>query len=386
MELKAGDYVVHEQHGIGRFLEMRQRTIGAGANQTTREYLVIEYASSKRGAPADKLFIPTDQLDQVSKYIGADAPKLNKLGGSDWAATKAKARKHVHEIAEDLVKLYSARQRMQGYAFSKDTPWQKELEDAFPYQETADQLTTIDEVKSDMEKPVPMDRLICGDVGFGKTEIAVRAAFKAVQDSKQVAVLVPTTLLVQQHFETFTERFEGFPVEVRAMSRFQTTKEINDTIEGLEDGSVDVVIGTHKLLGPKVKFKDLGLVIIDEEQRFGVEHKETLKALRTNVDVLICRRHRFRERWRWPLQAFVKCPRWPRLLKTACRCLPTLARMRMLRSLLRSGVSCCAVARCSTCTTECKTSLRLPRRFTSWCRNRMSASPMARWGRSSLTV
>ena len=286
MELKAGDYVVHEQHGIGRFLEMRQRTIGAGANQTTREYLVIEYASSKRGAPADKLFIPTDQLDQVSKYIGADAPKLNKLGGSDWAATKAKARKHVHEIAEDLVKLYSARQRMQGYAFSKDTPWQKELEDAFPYQETADQLTTIDEVKSDMEKPVPMDRLICGDVGFGKTEIAVRAAFKAVQDSKQVAVLVPTTLLVQQHFETFTERFEGFPVEVRAMSRFQTTKEINDTIKGLEDGSVDVVIGTHKLLGPKVKFKDLGLVIIDEEQRFGVEHKETLKALRTNVDVL----------------------------------------------------------------------------------------------------
>ena len=234
MELKAGDYVVHEQHGIGRFLEMRQRTIGAGANQTTREYLVIEYASSKRGAPADKLFIPTDQLDQVSKYIGADAPKLNKLGGSDWAATKAKARKHVHEIAEDLVKLYSARQRMQGYAFSKDTPWQKELEDAFPYQETADQLTTIDEVKSDMEKPVPMDRLICGDVGFGKTEIAVRAAFKAVQDSKQVAVLVPTTLLVQQHFETFTERFEGFPVEVRAMSRFQTTKEINDTIEGLD--------------------------------------------------------------------------------------------------------------------------------------------------------
>ena len=286
MELKTGDYVVHEQHGIGRFVEMRQRTIGKGENQTTREYLVIEYAPSKRGAPADKLFIPTDQLDQVSKYIGAETPKLNKLGGSDWAATKAKARKHVHEIAEDLVKLYSARQRTKGYAFSKDTPWQKELEDAFPYQETADQLTTIDEVKSDMEKPIPMDRLICGDVGFGKTEIAVRAAFKAVQDSKQVAVLVPTTLLVQQHFETFTERFEGFPVNVAAMSRFQTAKEINETIKGLEDGSVDVVIGTHKLLNPKIKFKDLGLVIIDEEQRFGVEHKETLKALRTNVDVL----------------------------------------------------------------------------------------------------
>ena len=286
MELKAGDYVVHEQHGIGRFLEMRQRTIGTGANKTTREYLVIEYAPSKRGAPADKLFIPTDQLDLISKYIGAEAPKLNKLGGSDWAATKAKARKHVHEIAEDLVKLYSARQRTKGFAFSPDTPWQKELEDAFPYQETTDQLTTIDDVKSDMEKPVPMDRLICGDVGFGKTEIAVRAAFKAIQDGKQVAVLVPTTLLVQQHHETFTERYEGFPVTVAAMSRFQTTKEINETIEGLETGGVDVVIGTHKLLNPKIKFKDLGLVIIDEEQRFGVKHKEKLKESFIGVDML----------------------------------------------------------------------------------------------------
>ena len=222
----------------------------------------------------------------MSKYIGAEVPKLNKLGGSDWAATKAKARKHVREIADDLVKLYSARQAAKGFAFSSDTPWQKELEDAFPYQETADQLTTIDEVKADMEKPIPMDRLICGNVGFGKTEIAVRAAFKAVQDGKQVAVLVPTTLLVQQHYETFTERFEGFPVGVAAMSRFQTAKEIKETIAGIESGSVDVVIGTHKLLNPKIKFKDLGLVIIDEEQRFGVEHKETLKALKTNVDVL----------------------------------------------------------------------------------------------------
>ena len=228
------------------------------------------------------------------------SPKLNKLGGSDWAATKAKARKHVHEIADDLIKLYSARQRAKGFAFSPDTPWQKELEDAFPYQETADQLTTIDEVKSDMEKPVPMDRLICGDVGFGKTEIALRAAFKAVQDGKQVAVLVPTTLLVQQHYETFSERFEGFPVNVAAMSRFQTTKEINEAIEGLETGTVDVVIGTHKLLNPKIKFKDLGLVIIDEEQRFGVEHKETLKALRTNVDVLSLSATLSRARWKWP--------------------------------------------------------------------------------------
>lgn len=286
MELKPGDYVVHEQHGIGRFTGMQQRQIGPAGAKTTREYLVVEYAPSKRNAPADKLYIPTDQLDQVSKYIGSDAPKLNKLGGSDWAQTKAKARKHVHEIAQDLVRLYSARQRTKGFAFSPDTPWQKELEDAFPYQETPDQLTTIDEVKADMEKPVPMDRLICGDVGFGKTEIAVRAAFKAIQDGKQVAVLVPTTLLVQQHYETFTERYSGFPVDVAAMSRFQTPKEIKQTIKGLEDGSIDVVIGTHKLLNPKIKFKDLGLLIIDEEQRFGVEHKETLKALRTNVDVL----------------------------------------------------------------------------------------------------
>ena len=286
MELKPGDYVVHEQHGIGRYTGMQQRQIGPAGAKTTREYLVVEYAPSKRNAPADKLYIPTDQLDQVSKYIGSDAPKLNKLGGSDWAQTKAKARKHVHEIAQDLVRLYSARQRTKGFAFSLDTPWQKELEDAFPYQETPDQLTTIDEVKADMEKPVPMDRLICGDVGFGKTEIAVRAAFKAIQDGKQVAVLVPTTLLVQQHYETFTERYSGFPVDVAAMSRFQSPKEIKQTIKGLEDGSVDVVIGTHKLLNPKIKFKDLGLLIIDEEQRFGVEHKETLKALRTNVDVL----------------------------------------------------------------------------------------------------
>ncbi|MBT1176287.1 transcription-repair coupling factor [Bifidobacterium callimiconis] len=286
MELKPGDYVVHDQHGIGRFIEMRQRTIGSGRTRSQREYLVVEYAPSKRGAPPDRLFIPTDQLDKVSKYVGADVPKLNKLGGSDWAATKEKARKHVKRIAQDLVKLYSARQHAKGFAFSPDTPWQKELEDAFPYQETADQLTTIDEVKADMEKPVPMDRLICGDVGFGKTEIALRAAFKAVQDSKQVAVLVPTTLLVQQHYETFTERFEGFPVNVAAMSRFQTAKQLKETTEGLADGTVDVVIGTHKLLSPKIRFKDLGLVIIDEEQRFGVEHKEALKALRTNVDVL----------------------------------------------------------------------------------------------------
>ena len=286
LSLRAGDYVVHEQHGVGRFVELVQRTLGSGANAATREYLVVEYASSKRGHPGDRLFVPTDQLDLVTKYTGGEAPTLNKMGGSDWSRTKAKARKHVKEIAGELVRLYSARMATQGHAFGPDTPWQRELEDAFAYVETPDQLATIDEVKADMEKSVPMDRLVCGDVGYGKTEIAVRAAFKAVQDGKQVAVLVPTTLLVQQHFDTFSERYSAFPVTVRALSRFQTDAEAKAVLDGLKDGSVDVVIGTHRLLSGSVHFKDLGLVIVDEEQRFGVEHKETLKQLRTNVDVL----------------------------------------------------------------------------------------------------
>jgi transcription-repair coupling factor (superfamily II helicase) len=286
LQLKAGDFVVHEQHGVGRFVEMVQRTLGAGANAATREYLVIEYASSKRGQPGDRLFVPMDQLDQVTKYTGGEAPSLNKMGGADWKNTKAKARKHVRQIAGELIRLYSARMATQGHAFGPDTPWQRELEDAFAYVETPDQLSTIDEVKADMEKSVPMDRLVCGDVGYGKTEIAIRAAFKAVQDGKQVAVLVPTTLLVQQHFDTFSERYAGFPVTVRALSRFQTEKESAETVEGLKNGTVDVVIGTHRLITGGVRFKDLGLVVIDEEQRFGVEHKETLKQLRTNVDVL----------------------------------------------------------------------------------------------------
>ncbi|NKY09182.1 transcription-repair coupling factor [Cellulomonas hominis] len=286
LQLCPGDFVVHEQHGVGRFVELVSRTIGSGAAAATREYMVIEYASSKRGQPGDRLFVPTDQLDQVTKYVGGEAPSLNKMGGSDWAKTKGRARKAVKEIAGELIRLYSARMATSGHAFSPDTPWQRELEDAFAYVETPDQLATIDEVKQDMEKPIPMDRLICGDVGYGKTEIAVRAAFKAVQDGKQVAVLVPTTLLVQQHLDTFTERYAGFPVTVKALSRFQTKAESEAVVDGLRDGSVDVVIGTHRLITGEIRFKDLGLVIIDEEQRFGVEHKETLKALRTNVDVL----------------------------------------------------------------------------------------------------
>ncbi|MGQ4495304.1 transcription-repair coupling factor [Dermabacteraceae bacterium P13095] len=286
LQLRPGDFVVHDHHGVGRFVEMTSRSVGSGAKAAMREYLVLEYASSKRGQPGDRLYVPSDQLDQISKYVGGEEPPLSKMGGSDWAKTKAKARRAVKEIAGELVRLYSARQSAPGYAFSPDTPWQRELEDAFAYVETPDQLSTIDEVKRDMEKPVPMDRLVCGDVGYGKTEIAVRAAFKAVQDGKQVAVLCPTTLLAQQHLETFTERYAGFPVKVRALSRFQTPKESAEIVEELAQGKIDVVIGTHRLITGQVRFKNLGLVVIDEEQRFGVEHKETLKAMRTDVDVL----------------------------------------------------------------------------------------------------
>ena len=286
LQLRAGDFVVHEQHGVGRFVELVQRTLGGGAAAATREYLVVEYASSRRGQPGDRLFVPTDQLDQVTKYTGGESPALNKMGGSDWAKTKGRAKKAIKEIASELIRLYSARMATKGHAFGPDTPWQRELEDAFAYTETPDQLATIDEVKQDMEKTIPMDRLVCGDVGYGKTEIAVRAAFKAVQDGKQVAVLVPTTLLVQQHYDTFAERYAGFPVVVKGLSRFQTDKEAKEIVDGLKEGTVDVVIGTHRLLSGSIKFKDLGLVVVDEEQRFGVEHKETLKQLRTNVDVL----------------------------------------------------------------------------------------------------
>ncbi len=286
LELKPGDYVVHEHHGVGRYIEMKQRTVQGAV----REYLVLEYGASKpkgRGAPsADRLYVPTDQLDQVTRYVGGEQPTLDRLGGSDWARRKGRARKAVRQIAGELIKLYAARQATKGHAFGPDTPWQRELEDAFPFVETPDQLTTVEEVKADMQRQVPMDRLICGDVGYGKTEIAVRAAFKAVQDGKQVAVLVPTTLLVQQHFSTFAERMSGFPVVLKGLSRFQTDAEAAATVEGVRDGSVDIVIGTHRLLNPDVKFKNLGLIIVDEEQRFGVEHKEQLKRLRTVVDVL----------------------------------------------------------------------------------------------------
>ena len=282
LQLKSGDFVVHEQHGVGRYVELLNRRVGG----VSREYLVIEYASSKRGQPADRLFVPTDTLEQVTKYVGGEAPALHRIGGADWQNSKRKARKAVKQIAAELIRLYAARMSSPGFAFSPDTPWQKELEDSFSFVETIDQQATIDEVKRDMEKPNPMDRIVCGDVGYGKTEIAVRAAFKAVQDGKQVAILVPTTLLVQQHFNTFTTRYSGFPVRIAALSRFNSPSQSKEVIAGLKSGVIDVVIGTHRLLSKDIQFSDLGLLVIDEEQRFGVEHKEELKKARTNVDVL----------------------------------------------------------------------------------------------------
>ena len=282
LALKPGDYVVHDTHGIGRFLKMAERTVA----DSRREYIVLEYQPAKRGQPADQLWVPMESLDLLSKYSGGEQPHLSKMGGSDWKTTKRKARAAVREIAGELIELYAKRQAAPGHAFAPDTPWQHEMEDAFPFVETEDQLSAIEAVKHDMEQPVPMDRVIVGDVGFGKTEVAVRAAFKAVQDGKQVAVLVPTTLLAQQHYTTFSQRMDGFGVTVRELSRFTSAAESKEILAGLVDGSVDVVIGTHRLLSTGVQWKNLGLIVVDEEQRFGVEHKEHIKALKSHVDVL----------------------------------------------------------------------------------------------------
>ena len=275
-DLKVGDYVVHHQHGVARYGGMVKRSIGG----VERDYLLLEYKGD------DKLYVPSDQIDAVRHYTGGDSPTLSRLGGDGWQRTKAKVRAAVVEIAQELVVLYQKRLQEPGTAFSPDTPWQREFEDAFPYQETPDQLKAIADVKADMEAPRPMDRLICGDVGFGKTEVAIRAAFKAVQDGKQVAVLVPTTLLAQQHYQTFSERFAPYPVRVEVLSRFLTPAQARKVVEGLASGEVDVVIGTHRLLSDDVRFRDLGLLVVDEEQRFGVNHKEQIKKLKVGVDVL----------------------------------------------------------------------------------------------------
>jgi transcription-repair coupling factor (superfamily II helicase) len=286
LALEPGDLVVHDQHGIGKFVKMTERTVGRGDDASRREYLVLEYAPSKRGGPGDQLYVPMDQLDLLSRYVGGERPSLSKMGGSDWKNTKKKARGAVREIAGELVQLYASRQAAPGYAFDPDTPWQRQMEEAFPFTETEDQYNAIEAVKADMEKPVPMDRVIVGDVGYGKTEVAVRAAFKAVQAGKQVALLVPTTLLAQQHYRTFVDRMQDFPTTIRELSRFTSPAESKEILNGMAEGKVDIVIGTHRLLATGVQWKNLGLIIVDEEQRFGVEHKEHIKSLRTHVDVL----------------------------------------------------------------------------------------------------
>jgi transcription-repair coupling factor (superfamily II helicase) len=277
-ELKIGDYVVHHNHGIGKYLGIETLEIKG----IHKDYMLIKYAGD------DKLYVPIDQIDLVQKYVASEdkEPKLYKLGGSEWKKVKRKVQSSVEDIADDLIKLYAERQSAKGFAFSEDNELQMDFEASFPYQETEDQLRCIEEIKQDMMKPRPMDRLLCGDVGYGKTEVAIRAAFKAVLDGKQVAVLVPTTILAQQHYETFIERFQDFGVSVGLLSRFRTRKQQKETLEMLEKGLLDVVIGTHRLLSKDVKYKDLGLLIIDEEQRFGVKHKEKIKQMKTNIDVL----------------------------------------------------------------------------------------------------
>jgi transcription-repair coupling factor (superfamily II helicase) len=276
--LKTGDYVVHANHGIGKYIGMQTLEVD-GVHQ---DYMTIVYQND------DKLFIPVTQLNLIQKYVASESksPKINKLGGTEWAKTKRKVSKKIEDIADDLIQLYAKREAEKGYAFAPDDAYQREFEDAFPYSETDDQLRSTSEIKRDMEKEKPMDRLLVGDVGFGKTEVALRAAFKAIKESKQVAFLVPTTILAQQHYETMVDRFEGFPVNVGLLSRFRTKKQQNETIKEIKEGKIDIVVGTHRILSQDIEFADLGLLVIDEEQRFGVKHKERLKQLRSQVDVL----------------------------------------------------------------------------------------------------
>lgn len=278
LDLKTGDYVVHVNHGIGRYLGVTSLEVEG----VRRDYLFIKYNGE------DKLYVPTDQVEQIQRYIGGEGqePKLNRLGGTEWARTKNRVRESVREMAQELVELYASREIAKGHAFASDTSWQREFEESFPYEETPDQLRSADEIKTDMERERPMDRLLCGDVGYGKTEVAVRAAFKAVMDGRQVAVLVPTTILAQQHFSTFRERFAEYPVTIELMSRFRSPAQIKRTVAGLRSGRVDVVIGTHRMLSEDVMYSSLGLLIVDEEHRFGVAQKERIKQLRRTVDVL----------------------------------------------------------------------------------------------------
>ncbi len=277
-DIKKGDYVVHEAHGVGRFVGIEKLTVDG----SQRDYLKIRYAGE------DVLYVPVDQMESIQKYVGSEstAPKINRLSGGDWQKTKARAKEAIRDMAEDFLRLSAQRQMTPGYAFGPDTTWQKEFEDAFPYEETADQLRAAEEIKKDMQSPNAMDRLLCGDVGYGKTEVAARAIFKCLEEGKQAAVLVPTTILANQHYHTFLNRFRDYPFQIEMLSRFRTEKQQEKVLSGLQTGDVDLVVGTHRLLSGDVKFKDLGLLVVDEEQRFGVEHKEAIKKLKTNVDVL----------------------------------------------------------------------------------------------------
>ncbi|MBQ1215082.1 MAG: transcription-repair coupling factor, partial [Firmicutes bacterium] len=277
-DIRQGDYVVHENHGIGRFLGVEELVVQGNR----KDYLKIKYAGE------DMLYVPVEQMDVVQKYVGSDGivPKINKLSGGDWKKTKEKAQAAIEHMAKELLELTAQRQLQKGYAFSEDSEWQKEFEEMFPYEETADQLRCIAEIKKDMEKDVSMDRLLCGDVGFGKTEVAARAIFKCILDGKQAAVLVPTTILANQHYHTLKARMEHFPCKVEMLCRFRTEAQQDEIISKMRRGEIDVIVGTHRMLSKDVKFKDLGLLVIDEEQRFGVQHKEAIKMLRQNVDVL----------------------------------------------------------------------------------------------------
>src|SRR5215203_160670 len=277
-DLKLGDLVVHVDHGIGVFVGLKQ--IGIGVGEAAQEFMELRYAGE------DKLFVPVERLDLVQKYTGASRPPVDRLGGTTWERAKTRVKKAMRDMAEELLKLYAARKTVVGHAFSPDTHWQQEFEDAFPYDLTPDQFTAISDIKADMESATPMDRLLCGDVGYGKTEVAMRAAFKAVMDGKQVAFLAPTTVLAFQHVKTLRERFAAFPVRIDMVSRFRTAQETKEILAGVASGKVDVIVGTHRLLSKDVQFKDLGLLVVDEEQRFGVAHKERIKQMRKRVDVL----------------------------------------------------------------------------------------------------
>ncbi|MCZ7543088.1 MAG: DEAD/DEAH box helicase [Anaerolineae bacterium] len=374
-DMAPGDYVVHVEYGIGRFQGLVRRVLEG----TEREYLLVGYDGG------DALYVPIHQADRLSRYVGADdrPPALSKLGTAEWDRVKQSTRQAVQEIAEELLELYAARAQTVGHAFSTDTPWQHELEASFPYVETEDQLHALREVKADMESPHPMDRLICGDVGYGKTEVALRAAFKAVMDGRQVAMLVPTTVLAQQHFATFHSRLVSFPLNVEMLSRFRSRSEQQAIVEGLRAGQIDIVIGTHRLLQPDVQFKNLGLLIIDEEQRFGVTHKEHFKRMRTEVDVLTLTATPIPRTLYMGLTGIRDISMIQTAPESACRSSRTWASTTRTWCARRSCASWIGAGRCSSYTTACRRSTPPPTSSSAWFRRRPSRSGTGRWTRRS---